>query len=557
MAAPEIRAPQSRTGHALFAGTGRLTGAVMKREVSYSIIWIVCLVAMTLVGPWELLMLYGDTRALQNFVTILKIPAMVAMLGPVFAKISQASYAVISTNEMLLISLVLVAIMNCFYVVRQTRKDEEQGNLEIVRSLPVGRLANLASTLLGAVMINVVLGICVTVSLVALHAADASYTFAGALSYGLAFVVCGLVFAGLAALIAQLASTARGANTISMCLLGAFYLMRAFGDIKGSWRALSYISPLGLPLFVKPYLENTLWPLLVLLAVAIVLIAVAFVLAQARDLDAGLIPTRDGFEHAPAWLCGNFGLVWRQMRNQLIGWAIVMVLVGVSYGSFLGVIDNFLKSNKFFARIMPPVAGFSTAQVFLSLLMVVFALVACIPPLLLVLKLHSEEFHGHLEFELTTPLRRARVFADYLIYAFVTSLVMVLITAVALWITNLAVMPSGEAMSFWSTLKLIGLYLPAIWAMIGFAAVLVGAAPTRTIGAWSYLAVGFYATYLGRVFLKNTSWSWVIKISPFGWIPEYPLDPIHIWPLVILTLIAVALTAVGVYSFGQRDLEIG
>ncbi|MCL2655607.1 MAG: hypothetical protein FWD65_07980 [Coriobacteriia bacterium] len=559
------------TNNSIFRNAGRLTGSALKRELSKSGIWLVCLTILTLVGPIELKGLYNTLDSLRSFITVMQIPAMVAMLGPVFLNEKTVSYAAMGTNEMLLLSLLLVAIMNIFYVVRQTRKEEEQGNLEIVRSLPVGRLANLGSTLIGAVVINALISIVTTVALALLHTMDASFTFAGAVNYGMAFFVTGLVFAAIAAIVAQIASTSRGANTIGLIVVAVFYVIRIFGDFavtvvspsgatiaSSSLKFMSYISPLGLGVQGQPFIKNMIWPYVVLLLAAIVFAVIAFALAQRRDLDAGLIPERQGSEHAPAYLRSNFGLIWRLMKNQLIGWAIVMVAVGATYGSILGVIGNFIKSSTFFSGLFKPVDGYPVEMVFIALLMVVFALVACVPSMLIVLKMHSEEFNAHLDWILTTPVKRLRVIADYLIYALITSVVMVAIASVALWLTALVVTNGPGMHNLWLYIKMIAIYLPAIWAMIGFTAMLVGGAPRNTLSAWSYLGVGFYATYLGRVFLSNNKhWKWVIKISPFGWIPEYPINPLHVWPFVILTAIGIVLMVYGVYAFLQRDLEIG
>jgi len=552
------------TNNSIFRNAGRLTGSVLKRELSKSGIWLVCLTALTLIGPVELKGLY-DLKALASFTTIMKIPAMVAMLGPVFLKANQAAtYSVLSTNEMLLITLLMVAIMNIFFVVRQTRKEEEQGNLEIVRSLPVGRLGNLASTLISAVVLNAIVSIFTTGALIALHAIDSSYVVGGALVYGLAFFTTGLVFAGIAAIMAQLTTTSRGANTLSMLIIAVLYVVRIFGDFavtgtaSASLKFMSYISPLGLALQGQPYLKNQIWPYVVLLVVAIALIAIAFALNSRRDLDAGLLPERPGKEHAPAYLTSNFGLIWRLMKNQLIGWAIVMVAVGATYGSILGVIGKFISSSPFFSKLFPALPGIPIATSFITLLMVVFALVACIPSMIIILKMHSEEFNGHLDYMMSAPVKRIRVILDYLVYALVTSLVMVAIAAIALWLTALVVLKGTGVKELWLYTKMLAVYLPAIWAMTGFTTMLVGGAPQNTIGAWSYLGVGFYAAYLGRVFLSNNKhWKWVIKLSPFGWIPQYPIDKVHPWTLVILTAIGIVLMVYGVYAFLQRDLEIG
>ena len=69
---------------------------------------------------------------------------------------------------------------------------------------------------------------------------------AGSAALALSIAGCGLVFAGVAAVGAQLAVTARGARGIAIAVLGAAFVLRAVGDSGPaglSW--LSWASPLG------------------------------------------------------------------------------------------------------------------------------------------------------------------------------------------------------------------------------------------------------------------------------------------------------------------------
>ena len=48
--------------------------------------------------------------------------------------------------------------------------------------------------------------------------------------------------------------------------------------------------------------------------------------------------------------------------------------------------------------------------------------------------------------------------------------------------------------------------------------------------------------------------SWAEGISPFAHLPQVPVEEVSVGPLVLLTLLAVALVAVGGVGFRRRDI---
>ena len=47
---------------------------------------------------------------------------------------------------------------------------------------------------------------------------------------------------------------------------------------------------------------------------------------------------------------------------------------------------------------------------------------------------------------------------------------------------------------------------------------------------------------------------WALKLSPFGWLPRYPAEPLDVAPLVALTAVALGLFAVALAGFRRRDV---
>jgi ABC-2 type transport system permease protein len=90
--------------------------------------------------------------------------------------------------------------------------------------------------------------------------------------------------------------------------------------------------------------------------------------------------------------------------------------------------------------------------------------------------------------------------------------------------------------------------LPAIWVMVGIATALYGLLPGFATGV-SWAALGLcLALELGRVSQS------IFDISPFAHV--HWATPVSPTALIGLTLVAVALTALGLFGFQRRDLAV-
>ena len=113
---------------------------------------------------------------------------------------------------MILFTAIAIGIMNIFLVIRNTRKDEDEGRIEVVRSLPVGRLSNLSATLIVCLKINLLFALIIGFGLSLLGIEYMDLT--GSLLYGVSLGAIGLFFGATSALFAQIAGTAKGASRI-------------------------------------------------------------------------------------------------------------------------------------------------------------------------------------------------------------------------------------------------------------------------------------------------------------------------------------------------------
>ena len=528
-----------------FDNSARLARLMLRRERFITGIWLAVFLFLSTVIPGVLNTQFGSPKDLLALRITMQNPAMIAMMGPVYGADNYTVGAMYS-NMMLLLTLVASAIMNIFLVARHTRADEEKGRLEVIRSLPVGRLANIHGAMLTALIVNAAMTLCSGPVMLALNIK--SIDLSGSLLYGAAIGATGLFFAAVAAVFCQLSNNSRGASGYSFAFLGLCYLARAVGDINHE--PLSRLSPLGLILRAQVFVKNAWWPLWVILALTALVTAATYYLCTQRDMDQGFIPVKPGRKRASALLQGPFGLTARLTRNMILAWAIGMFLFGASYGSVMGDVESFISHNALFQLMLPKSPDYSTAELFITMLNIMLAL-SCVAPVYMALfKLRGEEKDHRAEHILGRAVSRYRYLAGYVIIAFIACALMPFMAVVGLWSASAPVMDTPVA--FGSMLKAMMAYVPALWLMLGLAVLCLGLWPRGTSVCWAYFGYAFFSAYMGRMLGIP---EWALKLSPFGFIPMLPLEPIHPPTLLIMSALAFALTGLGFVLYRRRDMR--
>src|SRR5699024_10980642 len=109
-----------------------------------------------------------------------------------------------------------------------------------------------------------------------------------------------------------------------------------------------------------------------------------------------------------------------------------------------------------------------------------------------------------------------------------------------------------DVISLGTFLKAGFAHLPAMWIMVGLAVLLIGLVPKLTSLAWVYLGYSFFVVYLGDMLQLP---DWMNNLSPFGHIPQVPIEDIKITKMLILVLIALILIIAGFVGYNKRDIE--
>ncbi|MDF2847060.1 MAG: transporter permease [Oerskovia sp.] len=542
-AAPRRAAAPPLSLRGAFAGTGALTRLALRRDRIVLPVYVVVVLLMVAVTYSSVATVYGtqterdDLRASMGTNS-----AFLALLGPLEHTGSVASTAAWRVGLFMVLVLGVLAVLT---VVRHTRKEEETGRLELVRAARVGALAPLATGVLVAAGTSLVTGVLMAAMYVAQGADGAS-----SVAFGLQFAALGLAGTGIGAVCAQVATSSRTANTIGVLLLVAGYALRGVADIEPSADWLHWASPVGWVQEIDPFGANAWGPALLCLALSVVCVAVAARLSLGRDLGAGLVQPRPG-PAGSASLTSPLALATRLQVPGVVSWTLGVGAYCLLVGFLLDSVDDIAGSSPQMQQIIAQLGGAGAlAQVFQVAIMGFVGIAAAAFAVTLVSRVHAEETSGRTELVLATGTSRTR----YLTAAVV--LLVVGVVAVPLWAGLMmglghALVSGGWASALGDAVGAGLVQVPAAMVVAGLVLVLYGWWPRLVALGWGVVTVFLVVGQLGELFGLP---QWVRDLSPFTHVPQVPLDPFSLGPVLALTGIAAALVAVSYVGFRRRDV---
>lgn len=435
-------------------------------------------------------------------------------------------------------------LMAILIVIRNSRANEDSGQAELIASGVLARGSRLAVALAMATIASVALGVvCFLLTIVSGGGLTATLILSAT------FTASGLMFAGVAAVTAQLGSDARTASSMAIAALGVFYVIRGYIDSSGSGDWATWLTPLGWLEETRPGSENNPWPLLLALALAVLLYVAAFVLQRRRDFGQGLIASRPG--PAQAKLAGNvWGLSLKLNRGSVIFWLIAFSGLGVVFGNLATTVGDLIAQNPAMAEILAAsgAEGSDLTFAFLVTILQIIAIIASVMGVQTILRIHAEEIDVRVEPLLAGSLRRGSYLASNVVVGLAGTAV-----AMALAGTGLALVSSArvDTIAFGDVLWQAVVTIPAVWVLVGIAVAAVGAAPGKRLVAWLAVVATFGLTLLGPTFNLP---DWALDISPLRHIPNVTASAADWSGLAWLGGIAIALLVVGFAGFRRRDI---
>jgi ABC-2 type transport system permease protein len=524
----------------MFSNFTKYVSFLLKREKITSAIWLVAMVLCSWAIAAAYPSVFPDKNAMISMAVSMNTPAMIAMMGPVYG-LDTLNISMVFVQECLLWFMLAAAIMNILLINRHTRTDEEQGRTEMLLALPNGRLTPAVSAFAVSFMLNIAISLFTALTLVTLNIEGMN--FAGAMSYGFAIGGAGMAFAGITLLFAQLFSTAHGVSFAAIAAFLLAYIWRGYYDVSGN--SLTAISPFGLGLRTFAFYENNIVPILILFAEGAIFAVIALIINAKRDTGSGVFAARKGKTRAGRFLKSPLGLAWRLEKNSLYAWIIGIFVLGISYGAVVPQLSQFAEKNDMMRKMMEANGANSLLEGFMSMLAAIIMLVASVPVINAVNKLCHEEKRGRVEPILTKSVSRSKLLSSYILMAFCVSLVMPFSSALGFWAG------AGKELILSQCMAAMFVYLPAVWVVLGICVAIIGWLPKLISLIWAVFAYSFFIMYMGRLLnLKGI----IVHISPFGNIPQLPVEKFDILPLILLTIVAILFVVIGYCGFKKRDI---
>lgn len=443
--------------------------------------------------------------------------------------------------------ITFAGLMGLLTVVRHTRAEERSGRAELVRANVVGRHAQLTA----ALILTALMAVLVTLLIAGLMAGR-GYDSGGSLVFGASIGASALAFAGVAAITAQVSEYPRAAAGMAGSVLGAAFVVRAIGDMARvqesgpAW--LSWLSPIGWSQQTAPYTFDRWGPLGLSVALAAVTAAVGYRLSARRDLGAGLRPPRAGSPRAAAWLNSAPALAFRLQRSGIIGWSLALLVAGVSYGAFTqSMQEAFDDAPEQMVEVMGGSGDLLNG--YLGLMGLVMAFTVAIYAVLAVQSLRGEETDGRTEPVLATGVSRQSWIGSHLMVIGLAVPWLLLVAGVGIGIG--AVGSTGDGSLFGTLVLGHVAHTPAVWVVLAIAALLYAVAPRLLPVTWVLVAYAGIVGFFGPILELSDA---ALSVSPFEHIGEYPVADISVGAVVILTVVAVVISAAAIAAFRRRDI---
>ncbi|QNK60433.1 ABC transporter permease [Paenibacillus sp. PAMC21692] len=532
-----------------FARWDVLFALYLKRDWKKIIIWILGL-GLFSAGFVPAFGEIGKEQGLQGMYETMQNPAMISMVGPTSVD-AAADYTLgaMYAHEMLLFCGLFAMIIAALHVVSHTRKEEEYGLTELVRSFQVGRQANSLAVITEVVIIQTILALLIGGVMTSFGVDTISAE--GSFLFGASIGMAGVLGAVIALMMAQIMPTSSGATGSSLGIVGLLYIFRAGTDVSNV--DFSMINPMGWTYLTYPFTDNSWFPLILAVIFSIIVLVVAFALEGGRDMGAGYLPEREGRGSAKKSLLSVHGLFIKLNKGVTVSWLIAFVIMGAAYGSIYGDMQTFIEGNELMSQMFT-ISGVSLEEAFTGTIMMVMMGLVSILPIAIVNKLFLEEVRLHLSQLYSTRVTRAKLYWTSVGLAAIAAVVGILLAADGLGGTAISAMGGSSLMKLGDFIAAVYNFLPSVLFFIGLAALALGWAPRLGKAVYVYLGYSFVLNYFeGILDLPE----WFSKTAVQSWLPRMPVETFDAAAFIAITVISIAMMVIGYIGYHKRDMVEG
>ena len=420
---------------------------------------------------------------------------------------------------------IIISIFSIVLIINNTRKDEDQGRLELLRAGAVGPKGPLTAVLIKVFCANILGGLAMALGFIA-----AGFPAAGSFVAGLATALCSCCFAAMAAIAAQVAPNARLARGFSFGAMAFFFIWQIIANATGNLKLLLW-TPFGWCAYARPYAGDNFWLFAVAIPAIALLTVIAYMLSDRRDMGGSYLREQSGRIYARKSFKSPLALAWRLQRGMLFVWVATYAVMGLIIASLVPSINKMLAGTAFLPQLSAVLGGAGNA--FLAVLAYILTQVLTAYAIMAILRIREEESMTRAELVLSSAASRIRYMAGHLFIAFTGS-------AVAIALFGFCIGDFASCIA----------RLPAVWLIASVTAFLYGLAPRAAAPVgWGLFGALLLLEFLWEIRAIGTN---VFAISPFSWV--YPGIAVSFAPIFTMLLVAAVLAGLGLVCFSHRNI---
>jgi len=440
---------------------------------------------------------------------------------------------------------IFAAVVGLLAAVRALRTEEDAGRAEVVLAGAASRRMSYVASIAAIAAGVVILWLAELLGLVlgGLAVGPSAY-----LALATASVVP--VFAGVGALVSQLAPTRRLALELGGAVAGVSFVLRVIADTSGNFSWLRWVTPLGWAEEMRPFTGARTVVLLLPIAASIALFALAWRIAARRDIGSGLLAARDSAEPRLALLSAPTAFA---LRAQSVGLSVWICSVG-AFAFILGIVSKSITSADVSKSLDQQIAKLGAGSIltprgYLGFTFIFFVLAVSLFECAQVGAARHEEADQQLETQLALPVSRRSWLGGRVLLAAIAATAISLAAGFFSWAGAAS---QGVDIALPRMLEAGINCLPVAILFLGLAALAHGIVPRASAGiAYALVIVAFLWQLFGSLLGVPR---WLVDLTPFehvGLVPAAPFRPVS--ALVMVTIGVVAAVA-ALAAFERRDL---
>lgn len=523
-------------------GSATMLGIVWRTQRRAVLVWVALLAASMTATAAAVAGLYDTAAKIHTYaVAVTSGSALQAINGRVEGIDSLGG---IVQDEFGFLASILLPLLGISLITRATRREEESGRVELVLA---GRVARHQPIL--AALTTATGAILATAGLFAVGLTLSGIPVSGSVLYAASLAGLAFVFAGLTALLAQVATHGRTVYAGALLALVASYVLRGVGDVTHSW--VVWLSPLGWAERAAPFGPQRWWTLVVPLAVGAALGTAAVLTAGGRDLGSGLVRGRTGPARAGSALLTPTGFAARVHLPAITGWLAAGLLFSAMMGSLAQQLIDAMTGNPALADAIG-VSRDSPTDGFVAMVQLYLAVIATGYVVQAVGALRAEEAAGRLEHRLSGTLSRAQWLGAHVLVVVAGLLLIGPASSLTLAVTTAWSIADAER-----TLTILGAglaYLPAELVVAGVGLAVFGVHPRAYPLTWAVYGAVTFLAFLGPGLRMP---QWALDLAPTTHVGNPPLGAIPATGIAVLSLAAVAFGLIGLVGFRRRGIPQG